>query len=335
MNAVEAYLAILRQRGWDYSLDAPASAADLSAFCEQHRIQLPDAFCELYQSLNGQKMQRLPADEPRWLSLREIPQVQQDWRDFLARTFGEPWRLLHWETREALLVQPYFYRDAWLPFMKESDGSLYCLDFAPAAGGQVGQVLYIRMQRNIHEYDVVYEAPDFATWLSEVVATYQDVETPNAARLCSDYFHLLWQADAPLNPPVRPAVWAWLQQQYPDIPHAMQQLYHLFDGFDARGKALPWRWLAVLEMQAVQQSWQHAILELDDSGRLQALPQSWLPFLQQEHCDYALDFAPSAEGRVAQIIRLEREGEALRVSYLEEDFETFLSEWLGEEDWEA
>lgn len=307
MHPVSAYL---------HHLNPPASESALQALEQHYGVRLPSAFKAWYRHHDGQSaLEDWQPGETRWLPLEEIISTQTRWQQFVLEHFGAAAGVAHGE----MGVQSALFHPLWLPFMEDSDGSLYCLDFAPTADGDEGQVIFIGLSTDLARYDVLYESPDFASWLNDLLTTYQHEDfEPELPALCADYWQQeLQRAPETLNPPVSQSAWQALQRRlrYP-LPEALQTLYRLFNGQQANTTP---RFLSVETMSQYQQHllqqvqsafgehWVDAVV--DNGAHIQKLPYHplWLPFYEEADGKalWCYDPVPGADGVIGQVIRLD------------------------------
>lgn len=315
MHSVSAYL---------HHLNPPASESALQALEQHFGVTLPPAFKAYYRHHDGQSaLEDWQPGETRWLPLEEIISTQARWQQFVVQHFGAVQRLDGAE----MGVQSALFHPLWLPFMEDSDGSLYCLDFAPTADGDEGQVIFIGLSEDLARYDVIYESPDFASWLNDLLSAYQQEDfEPELPALCADYWQQeLHRAPETLNPPVGQSALQALQRRlrYP-LPEALQTLYRLFNGQHEHSKEQPnehpnARFLPVETMSQYQQQllelvqsafgehWVDA--NIDNGAHIQKLPYHplWLPFYEEAggKALWCYDPVPGADGVIGQVIRLD------------------------------
>lgn len=325
---LEKYREVLLERDLGASLLPPAREEELDALAARWGVELPAGFRALYRSFNGQDIEELPLNEPRWLTLAEIPAKQAEWRALVEECFGDSWPTLY--TDEA--VQPLPYCPGWLPFMEDEDGSLYCLDFAPTVAGRPGQVIFVGLDREPQNFDLLLEAPDFDHWLADLTAAYlQDDFHPFPS--LADYFQR--QQAAPLNPPATAAALATVEKRFGvRLPAALVYLYGLFDGYD--GDFLGGRWLPLAQMAPVQRRWQEKLearhgLGPRPDGDSRAQPcwfhPLWLPLYERPGALLCMDFAPAADGTLGQLLSLHADGD--RLEWEDEQLETYLEGLLA------
>ncbi|MDO4436267.1 MAG: SMI1/KNR4 family protein [Cardiobacteriaceae bacterium] len=302
-------------------LNPPADESALLQLEEALGVVLPASFKAWYLNHDGQQLESetlLPGDI-RWLPVAEILPAKERWQAFLRTHFGEQWQHIEPQWHD-VAIQSALCHERWLPFMEDSDGSWYCLDFAPTEEGGEGQVLYVGLAKSLHQYDVMYESPDFATWLGELLATYQQEDfEPELPALCADYWQQgLERYPESIQEPVSQSAWLALERRLRySLPDALLTLYRLFDGQSALGVTGS-RFLPVEEMGEQQQvllagvqsafgeHWVDAVV--DNGAHIQKLPYHplWLPFYEEEgKALWCYDPVPGADGVIGQVIRLD------------------------------
>ncbi len=324
---MEKYRDVLLARDLAAALRPGATAAQLAEFKGQWP-QVPAEFLHLYELFNGQDIEELPINEPRWLALEEIPGKIQEWREFVLENFGpEPPPLFTDEAIQGLAFCP-----SWLPFMEDEDGSLYCLDFAPGPKGQIGQVIFVGLDRQWQHFDLLLEAPTFARWLEDLTATYMNDDfRPFPA--VADYFQRQYELGAPLNGPALPAELNRLARHFALLlPDCFTYFYGLFNGYGQ--DFLGGRWLPLAEIIPTQQRWQRRLESLappapEPQSRTQfcRFHSLWLPVYEGEKGLICLDFAPAPDGNLGQVISLRAERD-FQVEWEEESLADYLESLL-------
>lgn len=320
---MEKYRDLLLERDLAAALRPGATAAQLVEFKRQWPA-VPAEFLQLYQLFNGQDIEELPINEPRWLALEEIPGKIQEWREFVLENFGATPPPLF--TDEA--IQGRAFCSQWLPFMEDEDGSLYCLDFAPGPKGQPGQVIFVGLDRELQNFDLLLEAPSFARWLADLTATYMNDDfRPFPA--VADYFQRQYELGAPLNGPAPAAELNRLARHFALLlPDSFIYLYGLFNGYQQN--FLGGRWLPLAEIIPAQRRWQQRleplappVPEVQSRTQFCRFHSLWLPVYEREDGLLCLDFAPAADGNLGQVISLGAAND-FRVEWEEESLADYL-----------
>lgn len=143
-HAVEKFLHELREKNAAGYAYPPLSITEIETFERAHGITLPDELRELYQQIGGQESEVLNTLPYRLLPLAEIAQVQARLLAHIEQTFGADWpdfRLPVFEDNGT--VRNTLYNPAWIPVFQNHNNDFYNLDYAPANGGQHGQIIAV------------------------------------------------------------------------------------------------------------------------------------------------------------------------------------------------
>lgn len=151
------------------TLNPPAGDDELADFEKKLGLPLPESFCTLYRTFNGQKFGVLfSGDETlhRFLSLEEIDMVKQQYIAKLCQAYGDDWQDVVLPTHSVVYgdkIKNRLYDPAWLPIAMSEENvdnfdemSLLCLDLDPNTDGTVGQLIGVHFD----------EMPDFYQILS-------------------------------------------------------------------------------------------------------------------------------------------------------------------------
>lgn len=99
-------------------------------------VQFPDDFKAAYRIHNGQDEGSGLMDGREFLSLERIQDEWKVWKELLdGGDFGDV------SSEPVGPIRTDWWHPAWIPITYDGSGNHDCLDLAPAAGGQVGQII--------------------------------------------------------------------------------------------------------------------------------------------------------------------------------------------------
>lgn len=157
----ESWLAIHWPEGLA-SLNPPATDDEIAALEQALGVRLPQDYVDCLRVHNGQSDGAGGLfDNSEFLSTTAVLDQWAVWKDLLAS--GE---------FEGITSEPQagirddWWNARWIPFTHNGGGDHYCLDLAPAEGGQLGQV--ITMWHDAGDREI--EAASFGAWLARYVA---------------------------------------------------------------------------------------------------------------------------------------------------------------------
>ena len=122
-------------------------------------VKFPMGFKEVYTIHNGQNGKAVGLhSKGELLSLQEIVRQWQIWKELVD---DGVFKDAHSESDDP--IKSDWWNPKWIPFTHNGGGDHLCLDFDPAEGGLVGQV--ITMWHDSRDRSVI--APSFEKWLEE------------------------------------------------------------------------------------------------------------------------------------------------------------------------
>lgn len=149
------------------SLNLPTTEKNIQDFEKKHQIQFPEDFKKLYLKHNGQSNESGYSliETQRLLSLDEIEEVCENWKELLQESFGSDWNKISKEhSFHENEIKNQLFHQKWIPFLLGS-GVLTCIDFAPAKNGKKGQIIEIFISDITDEYCISVINPSFSNWL--------------------------------------------------------------------------------------------------------------------------------------------------------------------------
>jgi cell wall assembly regulator SMI1 len=145
------------------SLAKGATADQLRKLEAQLGVRLPEDFKESCLIHDGQKEEcdLIPDGFGTYYLLR-LKEIPKEWN--LWNQLNDAGEFKDQAAEPDPGVADAWWQRGWMPFASNGGGDHFCLDFAPAKGGKVGQV--IKMQHDDARRELV--APSFAAWLGQL-----------------------------------------------------------------------------------------------------------------------------------------------------------------------
>jgi cell wall assembly regulator SMI1 len=156
------------------SLGPPAADEQLREAEQVMGVELPGEVKDCYRIHDGQRIIPTPVSYwpdlqcvpaflygEDWLSLADMVKVWQGMRDLLEGGF-----FAGISGRPRGPIRSDWWHPRWVPVTDDHSGYMKCLDLAPGAGGQVGQVIYWCHDDSSRGL----LAPSFTDWLAEFAA---------------------------------------------------------------------------------------------------------------------------------------------------------------------
>lgn len=183
MNMITRYMQWLYEHDLETYAYPPIGMDVITAFEQAHDIALPAQLRELYLRLGGQEGEVLNQIPYRLIPLSEVPHIQNRLLTQIQQRFGNDWsdfRLDDFE--DSSTVQNMLFNERWFPIFQNDNDDYYCLDFAPAAAGRVGQVIALRGELDGKAADILLMFDSFDACLEDIVedldgADVQDMES--------------------------------------------------------------------------------------------------------------------------------------------------------------
>jgi len=119
-----------------YEMNAPASMDDIKSAEAEMNLVLPQDVVETYLIHNGSAMSIFPYS----MKLSTLAEMIQDRRVWMESESVNHQSLKYLDAIE-FIQRDYFWHPRWIPIVTNENGDHELLDFAPAEGGEVGQVL--------------------------------------------------------------------------------------------------------------------------------------------------------------------------------------------------
>jgi cell wall assembly regulator SMI1 len=146
------------------SLRPGATEEQLRAAERELGVTLPEDVKACYRIHDGQELSQKP---PHWapgfidgVEWHSLTAMAADWNScndlVLDGTFAR------WRSRPRGPIRDDWWHPAWIPLTTDHTYSTYCLDLAPAAGGDVGQVIFWQKD----DPGRAVKARSFAEWFS-------------------------------------------------------------------------------------------------------------------------------------------------------------------------
>ena len=135
-----------------------ASAADIRAAEQQLGCTFSDAVREWFATHDGSENCALM----EYWDLNPLAEVVRSWK--VLKGIFDSGFFNEFSSKPAGPIRSEWWHPAWVPLTSEPGGNHLCLDLAPAAGGQVGQVISWVHDDSVRE--VV--APTFSAWFEQL-----------------------------------------------------------------------------------------------------------------------------------------------------------------------
>lgn len=158
----ERLLAHFKSTGKDPSgwLRPPATANEIADAEKKLGVKLPGDYIELLKIANGQKSGTSLFNGFGFLAIQEVANYHLKWLEHKADWKAE-------KTDADKGVKPVWYSDGWVGFAELGNGDYLCIDFDPAPGGTLGQIIEFT-----HDDDHrALCGKTFADWLNTTVNT--------------------------------------------------------------------------------------------------------------------------------------------------------------------
>jgi cell wall assembly regulator SMI1 len=155
---IDAWLRVNASKVFD-RLQPGASDSAIEAVENALSIQFPDDVKASYRIHNGQSDSDygLMVDAQEFLSLERIQAEWSVWKGLLDKGSFEG------GSDPDQGIRADWYNAKWIPLTSDGCGDNYCLDLAPAEGGNVGQIIMM-----VHDdVDRQFLAPSFRSWLED------------------------------------------------------------------------------------------------------------------------------------------------------------------------
>lgn len=122
-------------------LNAGAGEHEFEDVARKLKIEFPEDFVEFYSIANGQdEMADYILYGQELLSLSRIIGEWKIWKDLLDKgTFVK--KGIPYKSTPDKGVKDDWWNPLWIPFTYDGAGNHYCIDFDPADGGKVGQII--------------------------------------------------------------------------------------------------------------------------------------------------------------------------------------------------
>ncbi|RAJ85850.1 cell wall assembly regulator SMI1 [Chitinophaga dinghuensis] len=135
-------------------------------------LPIPDSFRIFYAIHNGQKSSRAGlVNGDKLLSIKEIAEEWTSWKNLLENgAFTHNGEVLRSEPDTG--IRPEWWNTNWLPFTSDGLGNHLCLDFDPASGGNIGQI--ITMWHDDTHREVI--ASSFEDWVKNYITSLENGE---------------------------------------------------------------------------------------------------------------------------------------------------------------
>lgn len=128
-------------------LEGPCSDSEIHAAEAALSAKLPPEAVQIYRRHNGQGGGSAPlAGKWEFLSLRDMV-AQWD----IQRKLMNKESFANAKAHAKGTVRPVWWSLSWLPVFYNGSGDLQCIDLDPAPGGEVGQIVVYRHDRDLRE----------------------------------------------------------------------------------------------------------------------------------------------------------------------------------------
>ena len=140
------------------NLRSGTTAAELRYAEQRLGVTLPDDVRAFYRLHNGQSNPDLGFIEGReFLSLARVVKYWCMWKDLLDKQV-----FAHDRSEPVGPIVADWWHACWIPLTDDCAGNHYCLDLAPARGGDCGQIITMWHDDPLREI----VAPSFTAWLT-------------------------------------------------------------------------------------------------------------------------------------------------------------------------
>lgn len=193
MKLIEHYLQHLKHHQLILENYQAHSEAEVQAFEHKHR-RLPELLRQLYLRLDGQRSHVLEESNYRLLPIEYIDSAIEDIIQCAIHHHGVDYSsVLFEDLLDEGFIQNVPYHKDWLPFMELRGHRYYALDYAPEAGGKMGQILLLSADRNvIQEPLLVYDTLEEC--FEDIIKTsFEDLDIDPSAESFEDFMNQTYE----------------------------------------------------------------------------------------------------------------------------------------------
>lgn len=141
-------------------LDDGVTDEYLQEFDNQHDIKLTEGFKQLHRTFSGQKQENLILGEQRFVGLKEVAQIQEDWLNFVKKHYGENWQEVKLENfSDEILSQNQLFNPKWIPIL--TGEYMLCVDFDEGDG----QVIMVNLAEKLEDFEVSHLFDSVREWV--------------------------------------------------------------------------------------------------------------------------------------------------------------------------
>ena len=141
-------------------LDDGVTDEYLQEFDNQNNVKLTEDFKQLHRTFSGQKRENLILGEQRFVGLKEVAQIQEDWLNFVKKHYGENWQEVKLENfSDEILSQNQLFNPKWIPIL--TGEYMLCVDFDEGDG----QVIMVNLAEKLEDFEVSYLFDSVREWV--------------------------------------------------------------------------------------------------------------------------------------------------------------------------
>ena len=132
----------------------------LQEFENQNNVKLTEDFKQLHRTFSGQKQENLILGEQRFVGLKEVAQIQEDWLNFVKKHYGENWQEVKLENfSDEILSQNQLFNPKWIPIL--TGEYMLCVDFDEGDG----QVIMVNLAEKLEDFEVSHLFDSVREWV--------------------------------------------------------------------------------------------------------------------------------------------------------------------------